>query len=282
MSDPFAPFTPYDDALAQTILRAIGRGLSLSEACAHDGMPQAGDVLEWADSDPDFAARLHAARDRSAELKLESLAHRCENPPEELKPRTLAEHFSHVRLTLSVTRLVLQLRDPKGLGRIRKPGPPGEAYARRHEQRSIGLADALGSQIGAFHTACASFDGARQVTGLLADIAFGAQEGAYETACSTMEAARKVTGLLAATAKDEGLMADEVPDPPRAPRLADLVPGLARTMPPPRPTRRERRAMAAMARKQPATDGAAKSRPATSTAKPSPRAPPPSAAPPRP
>jgi hypothetical protein len=103
MSDPFAPFTRYDADLADKIVRAVGRGLSLSEACAHDGMPAAGDVLEWADDDPDFAERLQNAKSRSAQIQLETLVELIENPPEDFKPTTVAEHQRHMRLVWTAT-----------------------------------------------------------------------------------------------------------------------------------------------------------------------------------
>lgn len=225
MSGSLPSPTAYDAGLAETILYALGGGRSLVEVCDHDGMPDPADVLSWARSDPDFAARLQAARKASAELRLERLVARCERDPDEVRPTTFLQHLSHARLIFTANRLLLSIYDPERFGAIR--GPRVSTYAADPPRSPPPATAEAPDDRTAFRAECAAHGVEDDLAALLIDIA-----------------------------EDDGLIEPVEPAGATSVLAYDRRPAAASASQPPRPSRRERRAMAAMARKQPPDRGA--------------------------
>jgi hypothetical protein len=186
-------------------------------------MPQAGDVMEWADDDPAFAERLAEAKKRSALMLVEDLRALVRAIPEGLAAKTFAQHLGHLRLTFSVDRMLFSLYDPHTFGRIR--GPRVTSYAELPPRAAavidpVAVAEAQ-EERDAFRADCTAFGVKHDFAEVLLNIA--EDDEVFETA--------------------------EIEDEAVSLQSFDRGPSASTVRPP--LSRRDRRAMAAMARKAP-------------------------------
>jgi hypothetical protein len=215
----------------------VGDGMTLARACAGEGMPRAGEVLEWAEENAEFAARLAAAQRSSARLLFEELTAAVGEPPEGLVPTSFPQWLGWQRLRFTVERMLYSIYDPETFGRIRGPRISTCAEPRPKPQPQPAVIEPAAAEP-------AAADAAAEV----GSAAMGGQ-------CAARNVRHDLAAILLNIAEDESAVeasgsADEVVTgaPDAEGRVIPFTPAAQ----PVRLSRRHRRAMAARARKAPA------------------------------